>query len=301
MGGLDLRRLVRRILLSVFLLSLLAGTGGFYVLLTNEAMRRAEQEARVMLASAVAVGDYTVTHILPKLSKVGGEQFEEEMVPFFATQTVFRSVSGKAKLYTYRDPALNPTNPANRPTPFDMEVIRRFRDDPALSELTGVRTTDEGRIFYLARPVRVDSDACLTCHSTPDRAPAVMVARYGPYNGFGWTLGETVGLQMLTVPLTEPFKGTLRLVGLLAGGLLLMFAAAYLALTVALETAILRPLDLLSRAADAASLSATVVPKLSHGGTTEVQRLATAIERLRVSLAKALADASRADDSRRGE
>src|SRR4051794_25798318 len=92
MDGPDLQRLVRRILLSVFLLALLAGVGGFYLLLHDRAMRQAEREARVMLASAVAVGDYTVHHILPKLSRLPGGEFQEEMVPFFATRTVFRSV-----------------------------------------------------------------------------------------------------------------------------------------------------------------------------------------------------------------
>jgi HAMP domain-containing protein len=302
MDRLDLRRLIRRILLSVFLLALLACVGGFYLMLHDRAVRQAEQEARVMLASAVAVGDYTVSHILPKLARLPDGQFHEEMVPFFAAQAVFNAVSGKARLYTYRTPALNPTSLNNLPAPFDVEVMRRFREDSTLTELTGVRSTDREQLFYLARPVRVDSEECLRCHSTPERAPPAMLARYGPHNGFGWTLGETVGMQMLTVPMTEPLRGTLQLVGILAGGLLLVFAIAYFTLSVSLDAAVVRPLEALTRSADAASLSASLeLPPLPRSGIREIQRLSEAIGRLRVSLDKALSELGHSNGGGRGD
>ena len=62
-----LRALIRRILLPIFIISLLVSSGGSYLLLYNEAIRQVQQEARIMLASAHAVGEYTETHILPKL------------------------------------------------------------------------------------------------------------------------------------------------------------------------------------------------------------------------------------------
>ena len=54
-----LRALIRRILLPIFIISLLISSGGSYLLLYNEGIRQAEQEARIMLASARAVGEYT--------------------------------------------------------------------------------------------------------------------------------------------------------------------------------------------------------------------------------------------------
>lgn len=285
----DIGRLISRILLAIFALALLAGVGGFYLLLYDQAIRTAEQEARIMLASANAVGDYTETHILPKLAGLPSQEFHQEMVPFYAAQTVFRSVSGHAQFYTFRNPALNPTNLNDRTEPFDVETIRRFRDDRALNELTGVRDTGTEKLFYLARPIRVADGACLTCHSTPDRAPAGMIARYGPNNGFGWQLGETVGVQMLTVPLTEPLRGTLRLVAILAAGLLAVFAVAYVALAATLDAMIARPLAALAQAADESSLSTAPPSPLPQSGVREIRLLGGAIERLRTSLAKALA------------
>jgi hypothetical protein len=283
----DIRRVISRILLAVFALALLAGVGGFYVLLYDQAMHTAEQEARIMLASANAVADYTETHIMPELVEMPSHEFYREMVPFFASQTVFRAVSGDVQFYTFRNPTLNPTNLDDRPEPFDIEVTRRFRDDQTLNELTGVRDTGDHKLFFLARPIRVAAP-CLTCHSTPDRAPAGMVARYGPNNGFGWLLNDTVGIQMLTVPLTQPLRGMTRLVAILGAGLLTVFAIAYLALSAALDAMVARPLADLARAADEQSLTVAPGPRLPSSGVREIRLLGAAIERLRTSLAKAL-------------
>jgi hypothetical protein len=137
------RALIRRILLPIFIVSLLSGAGGLYRLLYNEAIRQAEQEARIMLSSARAIGEYTETHILPKFTAASPNTFEQEQVPFYASRTVFRSVTGKAALYTFRFPTYNPTNLDDRPTPFEIELITRFRDSPKLDELTGVHDVDQ--------------------------------------------------------------------------------------------------------------------------------------------------------------
>jgi protein-histidine pros-kinase len=283
------RRTVRRILLSIFLLALLAGVGGFYLLLQERALRQAASEARILLTSALAIRGYTADHILPKLSRLPEDEFHEETVPSFAAQAVFRAVARSYGAYTYREPALNPTSPADLATPFEVELIQRLRADPRLEELSGVRVTDSDRLFYLARPIRVTQERCLACHSTPDRAPRAMVAKYGGVGGFGWGMGETVAVQVLTVPVTEAMKGSLELVGLLGLGLALVFAAAYVALVLSLDATVVRPLRALSRAAEAASQSNDARLRLPRSGAGEVRELAEAVERLRTSLAKAMA------------
>ena len=284
-----MRRTVRRILLSVFLFALLAGVGGFYLLLQERALRQAASEARILLTSALAIRGYTADHILPKLSRLPEEEFHEETVPSFAAQTVFRAVARTYRTHTYREPALNPTSPADLATPFEVELLQRFRADPRLEELSGVRATDADRLFYLARPIRIAQERCLTCHSTPDRAPPAMLAKYGSNGGFGWRMGEAVAIQVLPVPVTEALKGSLELVGVLALGLALVFAVAYVALTLSLDATVVRPLHALSRAAEAASQSNDARLQLPRSGAGEIRDLAEAIERLRTSLGKAMA------------
>lgn len=260
----------------------------FYLVLQNRALRQAAGEARILLTSALAIRGYTAENILPKLSRLPAGEFHEETVPSFAAQTVFRAIARTYHAYTYREPALNPTSPADLATPFDVELIQRFSADGGLQELSGVRAVQADRLFYLARPIRVVQQGCLTCHSTPDRAPPAMVARYGNTAGFGWQLNQVVGVQVLTVPVTEAMKGSLELVGMLGLGLVLVFAAAYLALTLSLDSMLVRPLQALAQAAAAASQGGGSRLPLPPASAGEVSELAEAIERLRTSLGKAM-------------
>ena len=289
-GALSTGGLIRRILLTIFLLSLLGGAGGFFVLLRNRALQTAASQARLMLTTGLAVSDYTDDTVFPLLDSLPADRFYDQLVPFHAVQAVFRRVQARYPAYSFREPVLNPTSLDDRPTPFDVELTERFRADPALAELQGVRRDAGQEVFYLARPIRVADPSCLTCHSTPERAPKAMLARYGPVNGFGWTLGETVGVLSLTVPVADELRGTTELAVTLGAGLMAIFALTYVALTASLGTMLVRPLRALAAAADVASRSSAPAA-LPRSGVGEIHALADAIAHLRLSLAKALAAA----------
>ena len=65
-------------------------------------------------------------------------------MPAFAAQNVFERVQKVNPAYSYREPALNPTNPNDRPTAVEVELINRFRAEPQLGELTGIREAETG-------------------------------------------------------------------------------------------------------------------------------------------------------------
>src|SRR5579872_774041 len=202
----DIRGAIRSSLAAVFLVSLVIGSAGFYLLLRDQALQEAAGEARLMLTTAIGVRDYTNAHIAPLAAAAPAGDFHEESVPFFAAQTVFRSVSAHERAFTYREAALNPTAPADRASDFEVGLIQRFAADPQLAEVTGDRSVGADRVFYVARPIRIADPACLSCHDTPARAPPAMLAKYGPNNGFGWKLGEVVGVQWLALPVTAQFR-----------------------------------------------------------------------------------------------
>jgi protein-histidine pros-kinase len=296
MSAPTIRGIIRRNLLVIFLVALFVGGGGFYFLLEHAAMENADQQAELMLSSALAVRGYTTQHILPNITRLHDAVFHEETVPAFAAQTVFRSVSAGDAAYTYREAALNPTSNADRAGPFEVDLIRQFRNNAGLKEIRGTLDQNGQRLFYLARPIQIKDEKCIVCHDTPQRAPKLMVAKYGPNNGFGWHMGEIVGVQLLTVPVTQQFRSTLELESLLIGGLTLIFALAYFGLTASLEATVATPLNGLTDAADRASRSTSSAPDLPVSGAHEIRVLAEAIQRLRVSLAKALAEIGRKHD-----
>ena len=280
--------MVRRILIFIFLLSLVGGAGGFFLLLRHRALQAAANQARLLLTTALEVSNYTNETIFPLLDKLPTDRFYEQLVPFHVAQAVFRRLQKTYPAYSYREPALNPTSLDDRPRPFDVELTERFRDDPKLLDLEGVRQDGGRTVFYLAKPIRVSEPQCLVCHSTPDRAPKSMVARYGAVNGFGWFMGETIGVQTLSVPIGEEMRGTTELAITLAAGLMAIFLVTYLALTIALRTMLVQPLTVLAQAADGASVANDPHVVMPRSGVSEIQVLGNAIDRLRLSLRMAL-------------
>ena len=279
---------IRLILIPIFVVVVVIGSLGAYSLLRHDAMVRATETARLVLNTAVAIRGYTQDQVLPDVSKAPTSQFYETSVPAFAAQSVYKRVQGMNPAYSYREPALNPTNPNDRPSAVEVDLINRFRADTALEELTGIRDSDAGAVFYLARPIKITNADCLVCHSTPDKAPPAMVTKYGPSNGFGWQMNEIIGIQTLTVPIAEQLKGSVELAISLAGGLLLVFVVTYFVLTYTLQMTLVRPLRELTDAAEAASVSANDRAAINVAGTKEIQDLADSIARLRTSLMKAL-------------
>lgn len=284
--GLNTNGIVRIVLISAFVVALLLGTTGFYLVLHDRAIQRQTVEAGRLLSTATAIRNYTDTNVAPSLRAASPDTFHVETVPAFAAQTIYRSVQSSYPGYTYREPALKPTNPSDLPTPFEVGLINKFRADSNLKELTGVRDDGDGRVYYVARPI-VAHEPCLVCHDTPQRAPPGMIAKFGPVNGFGWKAGEIVAIQSLTVPAAEELRETGEMAMILGGGLLLVFIAIYFALTISIDTLLVRPLAELAAAADHASRGLPGAP-LPQSGAREIRDIATAIERLRQSLGKAM-------------
>jgi protein-histidine pros-kinase len=279
---------IRAILISIFVVALIIGVGGGYLVLRSYAVARATEDARLVLNTALAIRAYTQNDVAPDLSKASPGQFYQASVPAFASQSIFRRVQALNPAYSYREVAVNPTNPDDRPTAVEVDLINRFRADPNLKELTGIRDGSAAAVFFLVRPIRISDPECLTCHSTPDKAPPAMLAKYGSNNGFGWQMNETIGIQALTVPIAEQLKGSVELAISLGGGLLATFVGTYLAIRYALHMMLLRPLRELANAAHDASVSTTGRLPAEPSGTREIQDLAEAIRRLQESLLKAL-------------
>jgi hypothetical protein len=139
-----------------------------------------------------------------------GTEFFPQSIPFYGSTENFNYFRGQYPNYSYKEAALNPTNPRDRTVDWEADVVNIFRNDPARTEVTGHRGTPDGASLYFSAPIRVDDASCLTCHSTPETAPVEMVKFYGTANGFGWKLNDVIGAQIVSVPAnwqTHPPKG----------------------------------------------------------------------------------------------
>lgn len=131
-------------------------------------------------------------------------EFHPQSVPAFAATEIFGYLREKFPDYFYKEATLNPTNPRNRATDWESDVVNQFRGNPAQTEFISTRESSTGPALFLARPIKVNNVSCLECHSTPDKAPAEMIKLYGGDNGFGWKLDDVIGAQIVSVPVSVP-------------------------------------------------------------------------------------------------
>lgn len=246
------------------------------------------QNARIMMAAANAVRLSTSQRVGPMLAAAAGERFEPMTVPSYAAQSNFKALTERYPDFTYKEAALNPTNPADRATDWEADFITAFRTRSGVPELTGERETPTGPVLTLARPITVSSEACLRCHSTPDRAPPAMVAQYGPNNGFGWTLGETVAAQVVSVPMAVALATARRNLHAAMGLLAAVFAGVMVVLNMLLHLAVVRPVVRIARIASDVSLGRADAPEFADAGRDEIGELGRAFTRMRRSLDQAM-------------
>lgn len=258
-------------------------------LLLEDARREGLATARLMMASATASRDYTKSEITPLLQQHPSAVFLPQLVPAYAaTQTLDRLRKDRPE-YTYREATLNPTNPADRATDWEADVVNGFRNDPSRTEVTGERMTAFGPSLYLAHPLRIASAECLACHSTAAVAPAPMVAKYGPTNGFGWKLNEAVGSQIVSVPLSAALAKADHAFYTFLATIIAVFVLVLLLLNVMLRLIVLRPIARMATLGDRVSSGDVTGAHFDASGNDEIAQLGRSFERMRRSLEKSLA------------
>lgn len=246
------------------------------------------QNARIMMSAANAVMSYTNAEVVPLIGFESKGRFLPASIPFFAAQTTFREVQKKFPDYTFRQPALNPTNPNDRATGWEADFIRTFANQPKLAELVAERITPTGQSLSLARPIRIDDPGCLTCHSSPDVAPASLVATYGRDNGFGWKLHQVIGAEIVSVPMAVPLLRARHAFLMFMAILLVMCVVIIIILNVLLHYIVIRPARRMSAIATAVSMGDLAAEEYEKKGSDEIALLSAAFNRMRRSLESAM-------------
>ena len=276
------------VLLTVFLLGF--SVSGFlsHRFLHQNAREEIVRNAELMMETAQAVRSYTVSDIRPQLQKVASEEFIPQTVPAFAATETFNRLRQKYREYNYREATLNPTNPRNQAVGWEEGVVQRFRNNASLPEVQGELIDGAERLLYVARPIQIKQEACLSCHSTPQAAPASMLKTYGGNGGFGWQMTETVGAQIVTVPMSLPVKNANRAFNSFMLSLAGIFVFVFLVLNVMLSRLIIRPIAVISAQADAISKGDIDMPEFVLASQDEVGSLAASFNRMRRSLEQAM-------------
>lgn len=257
--------------------------------LENDAREEVMQRANLMVAAAGGMRAYTADQLDPLLQSRAQRmnKFIPQSVPFYGATEVFNYLRKTYPAYSYKEAALNPTNPRDRAGAWEADIIQNFANHPNLTQASGERRTPEGESLYLAHPIKADA-GCLRCHGEASAAPRALLAVYGRDNGFNWRAGDVVGAQIVSVPTALPVAIASREFKALMISLGSVFLATLLLLDLALVIVVVRPVSRLSAAADKISKGNLDVPELPASGADEISGLARSFNRMHVSLAKAI-------------
>jgi HAMP domain-containing protein len=257
-------------------------------LLERNARMQVVQHARLMMQTALATRGYTNKQIKPLLAARLAEEFLPQTVPAYSATEIFNNLRETNPEYSYKEATLNPTNPRDRTVDWEADVVNGFRGDRRLREIIGERDAPLGRALYLARPIAITDPACLSCHTTPEMTPASVVRRYGTSGGYGWKLNETIGAQIVSVPMAVPLAMAAQAHRAMLIALVGIFALILILLNLMLWFTIIRPIRRLSQMADAVSTGNLDEPEVRVRSRDEVGVLAGSFNRMRISLVKAL-------------
>ncbi len=263
---------------------------GFFThaLLQRNAKAEIEENARIMIDSASAVRSYTSTQIKPLLKTQMTYTFMPQSVSAYSANEYFKLLRKKYPDYSYKEATLNPTNPSDRATDWEADIVRLFRQAPDKTEVVDERDTPAGRALYIAKPLKIADPACLDCHDTPDRAPRTVIEQYGSANGFGWKVNDIVAAQIITAPMQLPIQRANHAFTAFMLSLAAVFIVLIVAINVLLMYLVIRPVNLLSNIASEVSLGNLTVPDFETSGKDEIASLAEAFRRMRRSLVEAI-------------
>ena len=275
------------ILSAVFVVAFILAGVFTHALLQRNAKAEIEENARIMIDGASAIRSYTSTEIKPLLKNQMTYSFVPQTVSAYSANRYFAQLRKKYPDYSYKEAALNPTNPADRATDWEADIVKVFRENPEKTEMVDERDTPVGRTLYIAKPMPIKDPGCLDCHDTPDRASRTMIEQYGNGNGFGWKLNDVVAAQIITAPMRLPIERADRAFIAFMLSLAAVFVILIVAINVLLMYLVIQPVNQLAAIATDLSLGNLEVAEYQSTGHDEIASLAEAFGRMRKSLVKA--------------
>lgn len=275
------------VLLAVFVTGL--GVTGYisYELLHKNARDEVLRNAGVMLEASLSMRQYTIGRVRPLLP-YDADKFLPESVPAFAATEIMNLLRKKYPDYAYKEATLNPTNPRDRAVDWEADIVNAFRNEAARGDISGIRGTPTGRSLYLARPLQIRDQACLSCHTTAEMAPPAMVKLYGPNNGFGWKMNEIIGAQIVSVPSALPIQRANHTFKVFMLLLTLVFVLTFILLNVMLHSIVIQRIKQLSKLADEVSLGHLESAEFKTRSKDEIGVLTQALARMNKSLVQAI-------------
>ncbi len=275
-------------MLLVFAVGLLLAAFLVKGILLENAKQEVTLKARIMMEAARSVRSYTVEELRPLLRRIKTNEFISQTVPAYAAHENMRLLRQSYPDYSYKEAALNPTNPEDKAASWEEDIIQYFRNYTDVKEYAGVRSTPTGQYLFLSRPFKITDKACLVCHSTPEIAPKSMIRKYGAHNGFGWKLNEIIGAQIVNVPMAIPIARADTTFNAFMIILAAVFFVIWLVINLFLHLLIVKRVNQIAAKAEEISKGELGAAEFEEKGKDELSSLAHSLNLMYRSLSSAV-------------
>ena len=277
---------INLLLAATILPGLILVSVSFYLLVEDNVLQQVDDQAELVMQEVLAVRSYTVDEIRPLLNQTNDGEFHLQALASYSAAQTAELLRQSRPDYNYREAMFNPTNPRDKASPEEEQIIRQFIDDSNLVRLSGDLETDGVKTRFLAYPIRLINHKCLACHGEPEQAPAAMREIYGDTGGFGWQLNEVIGIELVTVPYSLPESLANKTFIHFLVYLVVIFALLYVVLNIALRKLVLTPVVRLTRMADDISQGNLKGVELKVSGNDELAEMSTTFNQMRRRIIK---------------
>lgn len=238
----------------VFVGGVLAAGLVLWQVLQHQAQNQVTMRGEILLQAINSVRGYTSHNVQPLLEDelYTSPEFISETVPAFSARTVFENFRQDEhyRRFLYKEASFNPTNPLDLADTFEIDLLRKMEENPEAPQIAGFRRLDNEDVYYIAQPMVMTEESCLTCHGSVADAPENMLAKYGAENGFGWQLNEVIAAQIIYVPAAEVFNTAVRSFLLVMGIFVGTFLLIILLINYLLRRYVIQPVGAMGVLAD---------------------------------------------------
>jgi len=261
-----------------------------YKFSVGNAMSEAKEKGQIIFNYITSSNSYFSEVQRPLIRElVEGDRFYPELMSTFAiTRGIYEKFSSVLPGFQFKQATLSPLQPTNKADADEQKIIEEFNKDTKIADKGGIMVKNGEEMYFLAKPVRIEDKACLTCHGDPYDAPKDQTEIYGVDAGYNWKMGETVGAMVIYIPIQQAVsaaRSSAFFLFLIGAGCLLV---AVLGIGFFLDRGVVGPvLDLCQRAEDI-SVGKNMEESIKATSKDEIGDLTKAIERLRKSMQRML-------------
>lgn len=270
-------------ILAIYALSIVISAPTIYFYTRHEVYQQSNTQLRMLVDIVKSIKGYVAADLRPYFMKQ--QLFHTAgMSGIVAVSRVATNFKDMQQNYSIRNVSDNPLNAKNSPQALEQDLLQGFRRNRDLREIRVEGMLDGQQMLVRSAPI-VSKKGCLRCHGDPSKVPDDVTAEYGGSSGYGYKVGDVVGLEVVGVPIAGIDSVAMQRSLVAIALLTLLFALVFVAINMLVRRNLITPMLQITKTARAISKGRLDQP-LSLPRNDEIGDLARSVELLRRSFAQ---------------